>query len=280
MVHMVHLQAADGASALIALHGGQVLSWQPAGGPGEQLYLSPRSGFGGARAIRGGVPVVFPQFSDRGPLPKHGFARTSAWRLHAAREDADGGARAELRLADDAQTRALWPHAFTLALEVRVCGRLLDVALTCRNTGERPWQCTAALHTYLRVHDSTQAQLAGLGARPYFDAVLACDAVQHEALLRFPGEVDRVYAGVDAPLLLHDVGAAEPRSVQVEQRGFADVVVWNPGAQRCAALPDMPADGYRNMVCIEAARIAQPIVLAVGQAWTGAQRLSLTVAAR
>ncbi|MCB2000494.1 MAG: D-hexose-6-phosphate mutarotase, partial [Rhodoferax sp.] len=75
------LQAADGARVLVTLHGGHVVSWVPAGGHGEQLYLSPRSGFGQRQAIRGGVPVVFPQFSDRGPLPRHGFVRNRAWQL-------------------------------------------------------------------------------------------------------------------------------------------------------------------------------------------------------
>ncbi len=34
----VHVQAPDGAQAIVLLHGGQVVSWIPAGGR-EQLYL-------------------------------------------------------------------------------------------------------------------------------------------------------------------------------------------------------------------------------------------------
>ena len=62
---------------LVALHGGHVLSWVALGA--EQLYLSPRSLLDGRAAIRGGVPVCFPQFNERGPLPKHGFARNLPW---------------------------------------------------------------------------------------------------------------------------------------------------------------------------------------------------------
>ena len=82
----VELRASDGASAVVTLHGAQVVSWRAAGTGGEQLYLSPRSAYADGTAIRGGVPVVFPQFSDRGPLVRHGFARSRPWRLlHAQR---------------------------------------------------------------------------------------------------------------------------------------------------------------------------------------------------
>ena len=73
----IRLDTDHGDSALVALHGAQVLSWTVAGR--ERLYLSPRALFDGRSAIRGGIPLCFPQFNQRGPLPKHGFARNLAW---------------------------------------------------------------------------------------------------------------------------------------------------------------------------------------------------------
>jgi len=276
------LQAPDGARAVVTLHGGHVVSWVPSGrGGDEQLYLSPRSSFTSGQPIRGGVPVVFPQFSDRGPLPRHGFARTRNWRRVTSRDaaDGDGAAMLVLRLSDDTQTRAAWPHGFALELHVRLQHSALHISLECSNTGSTNWAFSAALHTYLRVHDSALASVAGLGGHRYHDAVDRQDKVQHNALLPMRGEIDRVYAGVGQPLQLHDGGARAPRAIQVTQTGFDDVVVWNPGAARCAALADMPADGYRRMVCIEAVRITRPVALAPGQTWSGEQRLRLTDAA-
>ena len=267
------LQAADGARVLVTLHGGHVVSWVPAGGHGEQLYLSPRSGFGQRQAIRGGVPVVFPQFSDRGPLPRHGFVRNRAWQLLRSGDDADGAATAVLGLVDDTETRAIWPQAFALELQLRVSGSQLDMTLQVTNTGTVPWHCAAALHTYLQVPDSAQARIGGLAGRPYHDAVDGQARTQHEPWLRLPGEVDRVYAGVDGMLELSADGDGAANRLQVAHAGFADVVVWNPGPARCAALPDMPPDGYRHMVCIESARIVQPVVLVPGQSWSGTQQL-------
>ena len=64
----VALQSSDGARATILLHGAHLVSWVPAGGQ-EQIYLSPTSAYGEGQAVRGGVPVIFPQFSTRGTLP-------------------------------------------------------------------------------------------------------------------------------------------------------------------------------------------------------------------
>ena len=68
------LTTAAGDTARVHHNGAHLVSWQPAG-HAEQLFLSAASDFGHGVAIRGGVPIVFPQFSDYGPLGRHGFVR-------------------------------------------------------------------------------------------------------------------------------------------------------------------------------------------------------------
>ena len=42
--------------------------------------LNPQAVFAPPKAIRGGIPICFPQFSDFGPLSQqHGFARNQQW---------------------------------------------------------------------------------------------------------------------------------------------------------------------------------------------------------
>lgn len=72
------LTTSSGARAEIALQGAHLLSWIPEGGS-ERLFLSAASQFRSGAAIRGGVPVIFPQFGTFGSLPKHGFARILPW---------------------------------------------------------------------------------------------------------------------------------------------------------------------------------------------------------
>lgn len=274
MTDTLQLTAPDGAIAAISLRGGHVLSWQPAGAS-EQLYLSPRSEFAPGKAVRGGVPVCFPQFSDRGPLPKHGFARSALWEL-VSNEQSRDDALAVLRLRDDDATRALWPHAFELELSVRVAGRMLDVELACENVGDAPLQFTAALHTYLRVADLDAVSVEGLAGLRYWDAIKQAEALQRMDLL-LTGEkgvldLDRVYFGVkDRPLLV----AEDRRQLVIRQQGFEDAVVWNPGPERCARLADMPPEGWSQMLCVEAACVGRPVALQAGESWVGRQSLSL-----
>lgn len=273
MTDRLQLTAPDGARVALSLEGGHILSWQPAGAA-EQLYLSPCSEFVPGKAIRGGVPVCFPQFAERGPLPKHGLARTLRWEL-VSQEQGRDDALAVLRLSDSDATRTLWPHAFELELSVRVAGRSLDVELACENRGDAAFGFTAALHTYLRINDLDATSLEGLSGLRYFDAVLQREATERMALL-LPGEkgvldLDRIYFGVDRELVLAEDG----RRLAIAQQGFEDVVVWNPGPARCAKLPDMPSDGWRQMLCVEAAIIGHPVELAAGDAWVGRQSLTL-----
>jgi glucose-6-phosphate 1-epimerase len=72
--------------------------------------------FNGAKAIRGGVPVVFPQFGQPNKaLPSHGFARTSEWRLQECEDSSSSDeACAVFTLSDTEDTLKVWPHSFQL----------------------------------------------------------------------------------------------------------------------------------------------------------------------
>ena len=269
----IELHTPDGARATVLLHGGHVVSWTPADAD-EQLYLSPKSGFAPGQAIRGGVPVIFPQFNASGPLQRHGFARNKPWQLVSAQQDVDG-AQAVLRLRDDDASRAAWPHAFVLELRVTIRAATLTMTLSCDNTGDTALQFTAALHTYLRVDALAATSLEGLVGVRYWNAVADTTQAQQEEWLQPGGDLDRVYWGIQRDLLLCESRRQQERRLQIHQRGFTDAVVWNPGAVKCAALADMPPDGYRNMLCVEAARIAEPVQLAPGEHWTGMQELKL-----
>ena len=155
------VEAPDGARLAARRHGGQVVSWTPAGGR-ERLWLSPLARCGPGEAIRGGIPVIFPQFAGRGPLPKHGLARDREWR--PASPPGAGAWRAVL--GDDDATREIWPHAFELMLTATAAGNRLDTELAVRNSGDAPFTFTAALHGYLALGDpgATVHGVGGLAA--------------------------------------------------------------------------------------------------------------------
>ena len=257
-----------GDRLVVARHGAQVLSWVAAGR--ERLYLSPRSVMDGQAAIRGGIPVCFPQFNLRGDLPKHGFARLLSWAIHAPRLEGEQ-AHLALSLADSPATRAWWAQAFEARLLIALAPGQLQVELAVRNTDTKPLAFSGALHSYFAVDDVAQVRLHGLGGRAEWDAV----ADRHGSgadELHFAGEFDRVYSAAPQGCTLVD-GA---HTLAIEQdMDWAHTVVWNPGEAKCATLADMPADGWRRMLCVEAAQVYEPITIAPGDFWQGAQRLNL-----
>lgn len=284
----VRLSLPTGDSALISLHGAHVLSWVSGGR--ERLYLSPRSVFDGQAAIRGGIPVCFPQFNQRGPqvgLPKHGFARNLAWELvpadsfsgEAAAVAAASGARLpdptglerSFRLVSSSATQRWWPQAFEATLTVALSPGCLQVTLAVRNTDDRPLAFTGALHTYLVADAMQTARLHGLGGQAEWDALTDTHA-QAADPLRFQGEFDRVYAAAPQSLTLRDAAG----DLHITQSpGWGHTVVWNPGPHNAKALADMPDDAHQHMLCVEAAQVFAPITVEPGGTWQGWQRLSL-----
>jgi glucose-6-phosphate 1-epimerase len=265
----MRIQAPDGAEATVLLHGGQIVSWIPAGDQ-ERLYLSPLARAGAGQAVRGGVPVIFPQFNQRGPLPRHGLVRDRAWQwAEGARRG--GVAIGVLRLTDDDATRALWPHGFEAELTLVISGLQLDIELAITNTGTQPFSFTAALHTYLLVDDVRRAKLGGLFGVHYTDN--NSGAQQHQEIdpFSFAGEIDRTYTDVTHPLSL---STALGRTT-ITAEGFPDVVVWNPGPAKAAALADLPDDDWLQFLCVEAGAIDTPVTLAAGQDWAARQSFSV-----
>lgn len=259
--------APDGATARLHPYGGQLVSWRTADGR-EQLFLSERAHYREGAAIRGGVPIIFPQFAGRGPLPKHGFARTVHWQPVPAA--AAGSAR--LRLAADAATRRGWPYDFQLDLAVSIGGPTLRLELSVTNTDTRAFEFTAALHTYLRVTEIAEIRLAGLEGSSYLDATRGdAPCTAPPMALEFTDEVDRIYVAATQPLQLRAPGWVR----DIRQWGFPDVVVWNPGRAKGDALDDLGVGAFREMVCIEAAAAAVPIHLAPGATWQGGQQFDV-----
>jgi len=279
----VEISLPGGDRALVALLGAQVLSWVTADGV-ERMYLSPRARFDGSRAIRGGVPLCFPQFNQRAlgqnPLPKHGFARTQAWRVSAV-EQQSRWAQTTLTLTDNPQTRALWPHAFAATCTVTLEPDNLKITFEVLNTDKLLFSFALALHTYLQVDDLSRCELLGLQGLDYWDGVQHggqpnVRTTQSERVLHFSSETDRVYTKANGPLLMRDGNG----SLRVEQSpSLTEVVVWNPGAALCSTLDDLPPDGFNRMLCVEAARINTPQVLLPGESWQGWQSLRVMPAA-
>jgi glucose-6-phosphate 1-epimerase len=267
----VLLSHASGSSADVYLNGAHVTSWIPAGGK-EVLFMGKTATFAPGDPIRGGIPVVFPQFANIGPLPQHGFARKSEWQLVENPDSSDDPSSVKLLLTDDHRTRELWPYHFRTELTAKIDDKSLQVKLDVFNTGDELFSFTAALHTYIAVADIRESALRGFGGKWYLDKTQGGNETKDDAKkLVITDETDRVYLKAPKKVEIEDRG--NERRIEVRGAGFKDAVVWNPWVEKVTGFIGLDTEDYLRMICVEAAQIGSPVELKPGGTWSGSQML-------
>lgn len=261
-VNYLLVDASSGSSATVSKFGGRVLSWQCQGR--ERIFM-PAIGSEKVRdAPHGGIPVLFPQFGFFGNGRKHGVVRDMEWVLG---EHGEYFVLMRCRLSPGEDV----PDA-DLRLRVELEPDALTVDLSVTNCGAIPISFTCGLHTYIRIVDAAKAQVSGLERAEWQDALQDMQTIAPAGVvLNGPVNVDRVYVNAPQHLYLTD---ADTR-LSINQSGFADTVVWNPGPELAKGLRDLQGDDWRNFLCVEAAQISPPVELAAGATWNGAQRLHI-----
>jgi galactose mutarotase-like enzyme len=242
--------------------GGLVTGWRCGGR--EVLYFDATRFADPALSVRGGIPVLFPICGnlpdDRLPLPQgtfslpqHGFARDRPWTLTALED----GAGVRLELLDDVTTRACYPFAFCLAIELRPEPGALAIKVRVEHRaaangapGLMPF--SFGLHPYLAVADPAAVRLEGL-ADTCLDHSTMAPAATAGLLQRLAGGVD-LLSPAAGPVRLLDPQAGLAISLETTAP-FDQVVVWT--------------DPPRPMVCVE------PWTAPRGSLVTGERRLEL-----
>lgn len=244
------------AEGHVYLHGAHVTHHRPVGRQ-PLLFLSERSQFAAGKAIRGGVPVIFPWFGARAghpSAPDHGFARNRDWAVESVAPMDDGSVAIALTLEADAATRQTWPHDFRIRHRV-VFGDRLEMTLEVDNRSSEPFVVEEALHTYVLVGDVEQVSIIGLGGSTYIDKT---DGMKRKTCaaepLRLSGATDRVFLDTRSTCTVTDPVLA--RRIVVEKTGSATTVVWNPWSQKARAMTDLGDEEWRSMLCVEAANAA------------------------
>ena len=245
---------------LIARTGAQVLSWQTA--HGDVLWTASAPAYDAGKPVRGGVPVVFPWFGDHATdadKPAHGFARSRDWQLVGTAPSA-----VTFALRDDDDSRALWPHAFSLELEVALTDAL-RITMRCHNPSDVTFRFEQALHTYFSVGSVHEASVHGLeGVQVTEHARRPEGAWDRQAPLRFRAETDRVFQQTPDEIRLQAPALA--RAVTLRSRGARSAIVWNPWLEKTASLSQMLADDWQTFCCIETANCKEnAVTLAPGE---------------
>ncbi len=264
------------ATAAVFLQGAHLTHWQPAGAE-PVLFLSSQSEFAPGKAIRGGVPIVFPWFAndskqdriDGKPGPSHGFARTQVWTLAFA---ALVGEDVSLTwtLGPMQISRKLGFDRFRVVLQMTI-GRALTLRMTVGNEAEEPLAFEEAFHSYFAVSDVRRVTVTGLEPAGFVDKTANFAAgPAEEKPLDFGGFTDRIYNHTGATCVLHDPVAG--RKIVVEKTNSATTVVFNPRK----AMPDLPESEWPKMLCVETANASEsPVTLAPRQTHTMEMRVAV-----
>lgn len=144
-------------------------------------------------------------------MPKHGFARRSAFELIEA-----GDRTARFRLVDSDATRASYPFAFALDMAFEIAGATLEMTATLTNPGDRDLPASFGYHPAF-----AWPQPYGV---PRAEHAIVFDADEPGALLAL--DSDGLIAGErDSPV--------EGRTLRLADDLFADdALIWVPVASR------------------------------------------------
>ncbi|WP_026375439.1 D-hexose-6-phosphate mutarotase [Aestuariibacter salexigens] len=252
----------------ISLFGAHVLSYVPQSDQRERLWLSQSAIFDGISAIRGGVPVCWPWFSDnhgnrQEDLPSHGYVRKQQWTLNDCKDDDNGTA---VTLVPQSVQGPGFDYAAQLKIVVHL-GEQLSITLVTRNLGSEPFPLSCALHTYFAVEDIQRSELIGLKGE-YLDKTRGFDTFSTPSPYRFTMETDRIHLDAAEHLTIQHPGGV----TEVDSSGHNSIVVWNPWQDKATAMADMREDGYLTMLCVETA-VTGDVSLAPGQTLALQQRI-------
>ena len=270
----VTLKHPSGASVSLYKFGAHITSWK-LDTKKEMLFLSENAVYDGATPIRGGIPLVFPQFGG-GDLPNHGFARTSHWDIRAVESNI-----LVMELIDNEKTRGMWRnYAFRLLYTIELGAKTLKTTLTVVNRGAEPFEFQALLHTYYGLVDIANVGVVGLKDHAFMNKLTNHSVSQENSkVFRFDGEVDSIYTGSPRSLHLTGTGlAGSGDSVEIEIGATGstghDVVVWNPHVAKAKRMGDFGDHEWKSMCCIEPGFVAKRTTLHPNGEWSLYQTLT------
>jgi len=235
------------------------------------FFVSRKSDLTGMKSIRGGIPIIFPQF-HAGALPTHGFARNNHWEVIRSNVTADGTPSIAFQLNSSPETRAIWNYQFQAEYQVTLGNELLS-KISITNTGDTEFVFQFALHTYFSVADISAVSIHGLKGLTFIDKTKNCERVTQKSQdLSLTSHTDSVY--LKAPNSLSLTSNRDQTEISITKSGLDDAVVWNPWAEKVLEIKDMQPDDYKRFVCVEAGQIDNPVILASAKTWSATQSIA------
>mmetsp|Transcript_25851 Transcript_25851/g.60192 ORF Transcript_25851/g.60192 Transcript_25851/m.60192 type:complete len:580 (+) Transcript_25851:56-1795(+) len=270
--NQVQLRHRSGATCSVSVYGAHVLSWCLPDA-GEQLFVSSRAVLDTpGTAIRGGIPICWPQFgtfqtAKAAPGLKHGLARQSGlWQVCEASEDA-----ASFRLRPDEDMLRRWSGEFDFVYTVSLRARSLCLQLEVTNTGSEALEFTGCLHTYFRCEECKNCAVQGLKGERVDVGVSSSfrgEQLEEREEVTFDGKKEEqlLYGSAADSLIIKD---GSRQRLRLLKSNMPDWVIWNIGDDKRSTLEDLGEGEQHQYVCVEPAFASQPVRVAPGATWCG-----------
>ncbi|XP_050476095.1 uncharacterized protein LOC126866499 isoform X3 [Bombus huntii] len=269
---VVVLDRGNNTTCTINLHGATVVSWRV--NNQEQLFVSKQAVFDGKKAIRGGIPFVFPQFGAWTFGPPHGFARIVRWNVEKPPERLPSGdVEAIFSIMDSEFTRSMWNYPFKLTYRLILREKELHFNIGVYNPSkDHTFSFNLLLHTYFKVPDVRRCQITGLHGCTFIDKTRDNQIFQEgRDVVTVCEWTDRIYQNTQPEHIITNVVSG--RKMRVQKYNFPDTVVWNPWQEKARDIPDFGDDEFPNMICVESGHVSSPVILLPGTAFEASQIL-------
>jgi glucose-6-phosphate 1-epimerase len=93
--------------------------------------------------------------------------------------------------------------------------------------------------------------------------------------VKITGKTDRVYTPAGGPTAPVTVSEGGKKKFTIIRDNLNEVVVWNPWTDAKIMGDFGPADGYKNMICVEAGTVKGWQKLEAGETWEGGQVIAV-----
>mmetsp|Transcript_3197 Transcript_3197/g.3817 ORF Transcript_3197/g.3817 Transcript_3197/m.3817 type:complete len:329 (+) Transcript_3197:21-1007(+) len=267
----------NSAMAEVFVFGAHVRKWQESGKP-PAIFMSDTAKLDASTAIRGGIPIVFPQFGGHGPMRSHGFARRVHWRVaeggsntSVQKSQVSNGVSVTFVLEPNATTKAMWPYEFRFEYTVTLTGATnsrLTTSWNVSNTGTAPFSFSCCSHSYLRVSAVGDVSVRGLEDLPYCAKTNGAKWNYEKSGPRtIEGASDDIYFDSPNEQILHDPGYG--RDIIIRKQGFPDTVLWTPHLKGAQKMGDLSTEQWADFLCVEPGVVSNPVHLDPGQSWKG-----------
>ncbi|XP_014288342.1 uncharacterized protein [Halyomorpha halys] len=272
---VVVLDRGNNTTCTVNLHGATVVSWRV--NNQEQIFVSKQSVFDGRRPIRGGIPLVFPQYGSENPqIPNHGFARVSRWKVEKPPEALMGGdVEAIFSLRDNEFIRTnYWNNTFRLSYRLILREKELHFIIGVYNPSkEVTITFNLLLHTYFKVPDVRRCQITGLHGCTFIDKTRIGVFQEGRESVTINEWTDRLYQNTTQEHVITNVVSG--RKMRLQKYNFPDTVIWNPWSDHAKDVSDFGPNEYPNMICVKSGHVSNPVVLHPGTAFEASQILQV-----